>query len=90
MSKVWLLTGSASGLGRNTAETVLASGDRLFASARDPGCLKMEDSLRRSRKKWPPFGVKVCVLEPAGMRTNWGARANSYRPDLLPERIPQA
>src|SRR5262245_45062068 len=36
MSKVWLVTGSASGLGRNIAEAVLASGDRLVATARDP------------------------------------------------------
>jgi NAD(P)-dependent dehydrogenase (short-subunit alcohol dehydrogenase family) len=37
MSKVWLVTGSASGLGRNIAEAVLAGGDRLVATARDPG-----------------------------------------------------
>jgi len=36
MSKVWLVTGSASGLGREIAEGVLASGDRLLATARDP------------------------------------------------------
>ena len=36
MSKVWLVTGSASGLGRNIAEALLASGDRLVATARDP------------------------------------------------------
>ena len=36
MSKVWLVTGSASGLGRNIAEAVLACGDRLVATARDP------------------------------------------------------
>jgi NAD(P)-dependent dehydrogenase (short-subunit alcohol dehydrogenase family) len=36
MSKVWLITGSASGLGRDIAEAVLASGDRLLATARDP------------------------------------------------------
>jgi NAD(P)-dependent dehydrogenase (short-subunit alcohol dehydrogenase family) len=36
MSKVWLVTGSASGLGREIAEVVLASGDRLMATARDP------------------------------------------------------
>lgn len=36
MSKVWLVTGSASGLGREIAEAVLASGDRLLATARDP------------------------------------------------------
>ena len=36
MSKVWLVTGSASGLGRSIAEDVLTSGDRLVATARDP------------------------------------------------------
>jgi NAD(P)-dependent dehydrogenase (short-subunit alcohol dehydrogenase family) len=36
MSKVWLVTGSASGLGRDIAEAVLVSGDRLLATARDP------------------------------------------------------
>jgi hypothetical protein len=36
MSKVWLVTGSASGLGRNITEAVLASGARLMATARDP------------------------------------------------------
>ena len=36
MSKVWLVTGSASGLGRNIAEAVLESGARLMATARDP------------------------------------------------------
>src|SRR5215470_12501003 len=36
MPKVWLVTGSASGLGRHIAEAVLASGDRLVATARDP------------------------------------------------------
>jgi NAD(P)-dependent dehydrogenase (short-subunit alcohol dehydrogenase family) len=35
-----------------------------------------------------PFGVKVCALEPGGMRTNWGARANEGTPDLLPDYEP--
>ena len=35
-----------------------------------------------------PFGVKVCALEPGGMRTNWGARANKDIPKLLPEYEP--
>lgn len=39
MDKVWLVTGSASGLGRNIAEAVLESGDRLVATARDPNPL---------------------------------------------------
>jgi len=32
-----------------------------------------------------PFGVRVCALEPGGMRTNWGVRANQDTPDLLPD-----
>jgi len=36
MSTVWLVTGSASGLGRSISEAVLAPGDRLVATARDP------------------------------------------------------
>src|SRR5258708_12650851 len=45
MSKVWLITGSASGLGRNIAEVVLESGDRLIATARDPG--RLEDLIKK-------------------------------------------
>jgi NAD(P)-dependent dehydrogenase (short-subunit alcohol dehydrogenase family) len=36
VAHVWLVTGSASGLGRHIADAVLASGDRLVATARDP------------------------------------------------------
>src|SRR6202023_3207500 len=202
MSKVWLVTGSAGGLGRNIAEAVLASGARLVAAARDPrrlddlvkkygdqvrtasldvadeaaagaaveaavdafgrldvvvnnagygdiapfeqlrperfkalidtnfygvvfmtraalpimrkqgsGCIFQISSVggRLARPgsagyhaaKWAvggfteslaqevaPFGVKVCALEPGGMRTNWGARANKDSPDLLPDYEP--
>ncbi|MDB5560619.1 MAG: family NAD(P)-dependent oxidoreductase [Hyphomicrobiales bacterium] len=34
MTKTWLITGSANGLGRTIAETVLKEGDRLVATAR--------------------------------------------------------
>jgi len=202
MSKVWLVTGSASGLGRNIAEAVLAAGERLVATARDPrrleglakkygdqvrtapldvadeeaaysavqvavdafgrldvvvnnagygdiapfeqlspqrfkalidtnfcgvvymtraalpimrkqksGCILQISSVggRLARPgsagyhaaKWAvggftesiakevaPFGVKVCALEPGGMRTNWGGRANENTPDLLPDYEP--
>jgi NAD(P)-dependent dehydrogenase (short-subunit alcohol dehydrogenase family) len=202
MSKVWLVTGSASGLGLDIAKAVLASGDHLVATARDPRKLedlqeKYHDQVRTSpldvvdedaakaavqvavaafgrldvvvnnagygdiapfeqlsserfkalidtnfygvvymtraalpimRKqksgcilqissvggrlarpgssgyhaaKWAvggfteslaqevaPFGVKVCALEPGGMRTNWGARANKDTPNLLPDYEP--
>ena len=43
MSKVWLVTGSASGLGRDIAKAVLASGDRLLATARDLGAPGRDD-----------------------------------------------
>ena len=202
LSKVWLVTGSGSGLGRNIAEAVLASGDRLVATARDPhrlddlvkkygdqirtapldvadekaaydavqvavnafgrldvvvnnagygdiapfeqlsserfkalmdtnfygvvnvtraalpimrkqksGCILQISSVggRLARPgstgyhaaKWAvggfteslaqevaPFGIKVCALEPGGMRTNWGVRANKETPVLLPEYEP--
>lgn len=39
MSKVWLVTGSAGGLGRAIAGHVLAQGDRLVATARRPAAL---------------------------------------------------
>ena len=35
-----------------------------------------------------PFGVKVCALEPGGMRTNWGARAHRDMPELLADYEP--
>jgi NAD(P)-dependent dehydrogenase (short-subunit alcohol dehydrogenase family) len=199
MSKVWLITGSASGLGRNIAEAVLASGDRVVATARDPmrlndlvkrygdqirtATLDVADEnaaqravqvaldafehldvvvnnagygdiapfeqlsserfkavvdtnfygvvnvtraalpvMRKQKRGWilqissvggrlalpgstpyhaakwavggfteslaqetAPFGVKVCALEPGGMRTNWGTRAHQDMPEILPD-----
>ncbi len=35
-TKVWLITGSSSGFGRNLAQAVLKKGDRLIATARKP------------------------------------------------------
>ena len=32
-----------------------------------------------------PFGVKICSLEPGGIRTNWARRARQEAPELLPE-----
>src|ERR1700722_4337024 len=32
-----------------------------------------------------PFGVRVCTLEPGGIRTNWARRARQHAPDLLPD-----
>ncbi len=35
-----------------------------------------------------PFGVKVCTLEPGGIRTNWARRAVQDSPALLPDYEP--
>jgi NAD(P)-dependent dehydrogenase (short-subunit alcohol dehydrogenase family) len=35
-----------------------------------------------------PFGVKVCTLEPGGIRTNWARRAGANPPELLEEYEP--
>jgi NAD(P)-dependent dehydrogenase (short-subunit alcohol dehydrogenase family) len=40
MSRVWLITGSSRGLGRELAKAVLAAGDRLVATARKPEDLR--------------------------------------------------
>ncbi|MBX4925205.1 oxidoreductase [Rhizobium binae] len=53
MSKVWLITGSSRGLGRALAEAVLASGDNLVATARDP--LQLADLSER-------YGGQVLTL----------------------------
>jgi NAD(P)-dependent dehydrogenase (short-subunit alcohol dehydrogenase family) len=44
-NKIWLITGSARGLGRNLAEAVLAAGHRLVATARQPD--KLQDLVTR-------------------------------------------
>lgn len=35
-----------------------------------------------------PFGVKVCTLEPGGIRTNWARRAGQNAPELPPDYEP--
>jgi NAD(P)-dependent dehydrogenase (short-subunit alcohol dehydrogenase family) len=39
MAKVWMVTGSARGLGRDIVEAALQAGERVVATARDPGQL---------------------------------------------------
>jgi len=58
MSKVWLVTGSASGLGRNIGEAVLASGERLVATARDPS--RLDDLVKKYGDK-----VRIASLDVA-------------------------
>ncbi|WP_251106740.1 SDR family NAD(P)-dependent oxidoreductase [Alloacidobacterium dinghuense] len=35
-----------------------------------------------------PFGIKVCTLEPGGIRTNWARRARQNPPELMPDYEP--
>jgi NAD(P)-dependent dehydrogenase (short-subunit alcohol dehydrogenase family) len=35
-----------------------------------------------------PFGMKICTLEPGGIRTNWAQRAGENTPELLPDYEP--
>ncbi|MDT7565824.1 MAG: hypothetical protein QOG76_4448, partial [Pseudonocardiales bacterium] len=39
MTDVWFITGASTGLGRTLAETVLAHGDRVIATARNVAAL---------------------------------------------------
>ena len=38
-NKVWFITGTSTGFGRSIAEAVIANGDRVIATARDPNAL---------------------------------------------------
>jgi len=54
MSKVWLITGSASGLGRHIAEAALEGGNQVVATARHPSDLsEMEEG----------YGANVCIVQ---------------------------
>ena len=56
MVKTWLITGCSSGFGNVLAEAVLARGDNLIATARNPSSL--DDFANRY-----PDKVKTCVLD---------------------------
>src|SRR6266446_7111862 len=57
MSKVWLITGSSRGLGRALAEAVLAIGDRLVATARNPA--QLADLVERYRDRIRAVALNV-------------------------------
>ena len=64
MSKVWLVTGSSRGLGRDIAEAVLAHGDRLVATARRPE--QLADLIERYGDQ--VRAVALDVADPAAAR----------------------
>jgi len=53
MPKAWSVTGSAGGLGRNIAEAVPASRDRLVATARDPR--RLQDLVEKCGARCAPL-----------------------------------
>lgn len=61
MTKVWFITGSSRGLGRSLTEAVLATGDKVAATARNT------DSLNELENKYPGqvFPVKLDVNDKA-------------------------
>ncbi|MGC5311839.1 oxidoreductase [Micromonospora zamorensis] len=64
MSKTWLITGSSRGLGRQLAESVLAAGNRLVATARRPE--QLDDLAERYGDR--VRGVALDVTDPAAAR----------------------
>lgn len=63
MSKVWLITGSSRGLGRELAKAVLARGDRVVATARRPE--QLEDLTRQYEGRIRAFKLDVTDAEAA-------------------------
>jgi NAD(P)-dependent dehydrogenase (short-subunit alcohol dehydrogenase family) len=56
-SKVWLITGCSTGFGRFLAESVLSSGDRVIATARNTQ--KLEDLIYKYPQQVCTFGLDV-------------------------------
>ena len=63
MSKVWLVTGSSRGLGRDIVEAALTAGDRVVASARKPG--QLDDLRARFGEAILPLALDVNDAEAA-------------------------
>jgi NAD(P)-dependent dehydrogenase (short-subunit alcohol dehydrogenase family) len=57
MSKVWLITGSARGLGRDITEAALEAGDQVLATARSPQ--QLDDLVARHGDRILPFALDV-------------------------------
>jgi len=78
--KVWFITGTSSGWGRALAEEVLASGDKLIATARKP------DVLGELGERYPETArtLKLDVTNPNEAETSmWEAREEFGRVDVV-------
>jgi NAD(P)-dependent dehydrogenase (short-subunit alcohol dehydrogenase family) len=74
MSKVWLITGSSRGLGRELAKAVLAAGDRLVATARKAQDLRDLVSQYGDRVR----AVPLDVTEPEAARAAVAAATSAF------------
>ena len=74
MSKVWLITGSSRGLGRELAKAVLAAGDRLVATARKAQDLRDLVSQYGDRVR----AVPLDVTDPAAARAAVAAATSAF------------
>lgn len=80
MSKVWLVTGSSRGLGRDIAEAALAHGDRVVATARRPEQLDALVERYGDRVR----AVALDVADPAAGRAAVQAAVDAFgRLDVL-------
>ena len=74
MSKIWLITGSSRGLGRDLAKAVLASGDRLVATARKPEQLRYLVDQYGDQVR----AVALDVTDPASARAAVAAAVSNF------------
>jgi len=80
MAKVWLVTGSARGLGRKIVEAALAAGEQVVATARNPGDLA--DLVERYGEQ--VRAVALDVTDPAAARAAVQATLDAFgRLDVL-------
>ena len=80
MAKIWFITGSSRGLGRSLTEAVLANGDQVAATARNPEQLK--DLVERYPGQIYPVKLEVTQYEQVGKAVA-GTIAHFGRIDVL-------
>jgi NAD(P)-dependent dehydrogenase (short-subunit alcohol dehydrogenase family) len=73
-SKVWLITGASSGLGRALAETALERGDCVVATARDPGNVTDLEDRYRGRA----IAARLDVTDPEQARASVAAALSAF------------
>jgi len=82
MDKVWLVTGSASGWGRNIAEAVLESGDRLVTTARDPR--RLDDLVNKFGERVRAVSLDVADESAAQAAVRAARRRDARSPEAVP------